>query len=202
MVINKNFNLLHRDIKPENIIIKEDGVPVLMDFGTAKIIGESPALTMTGFTIGTPNFMSPEQTTGDDLTCQTDIYSLGATAFFMAIGKNPKDSSSLAMTIKDVVEKPFPPITEYDNKFSKVLASIIKKMTRRQKATRYYTWEEVLEDLKKYLDKNEDAFEIDLESSRVIIISKKEKIKKNPKYLQIAILILVIIILSIIIICI
>ncbi|HET7043187.1 MAG TPA: serine/threonine-protein kinase, partial [Gemmatimonadales bacterium] len=80
--------VIHRDIKPGNILIDEDGTVVVSDFGIAKAL-ESPDLTSTGSTIGTPAYMSPEQCDGRPVTAAADQYSLGAVAYELLTGKTP-----------------------------------------------------------------------------------------------------------------
>jgi TolB-like protein len=103
--------ILHRDIKPENILI-QDGEALLADFGIALALSGSAEsrITGTGLSIGTVQYMSPEQAAGErDLTARSDIYSLGAVAYEMLAGEPPiADSSARAMIAKLMTEAPRP----------------------------------------------------------------------------------------------
>jgi len=79
--------MVHRDVQTRNIMLTSDGTPKLMDMGISKSMSENSQLTMTGFIVGTPHYMSPEQARGDDgLDFHTDIYALGATLYHMVAG--------------------------------------------------------------------------------------------------------------------
>jgi serine/threonine protein kinase len=82
--------IIHRDIKPANILLTDGAVPMLSDFGIAKIFGENKTTTITGsgVTVGTPEYMAPEQWTGE-AGIQTDIYSLGIVLYEMVTGNKP-----------------------------------------------------------------------------------------------------------------
>ncbi|MCS5642357.1 MAG: serine/threonine protein kinase, partial [Dehalococcoidia bacterium] len=84
-------NIIHRDIKPANILMTEDGVPKLTDFGLAKDDTSDTGMTMEGAVIGTPDFMPPEQRQGAEFTDhRSDLWSLAATFYQMITGKSPK----------------------------------------------------------------------------------------------------------------
>jgi serine/threonine-protein kinase len=85
---------VHRDIKPSNIIINNEGVVKIMDFGISKSMNESTAITKTGVKIGTILYMSPEQVRAQEPTGQSDIYSIGISFYEMLIGKAPFDYDS------------------------------------------------------------------------------------------------------------
>jgi len=87
--------VVHRDIKPGNVLFREDGQPVLCDFGIAKILAEDSELTRQGITAGTPHYMAPEQYDGAGATPQSDIYALGVLLFEMATGRRPFDGPSV-----------------------------------------------------------------------------------------------------------
>jgi len=106
--------VLHRDIKPENILL-QDGEALLADFGIALASSVPEArMTGTGISVGTVEYMSPEQAAGErNLDARSDIYSLGAVAYEMLVGKSPVSAaSSQAMLAKLMTETPVPPHTD------------------------------------------------------------------------------------------
>lgn len=85
--------VVHRDVKPSNILYKADGTVVLADFGIAKAMDTSSTATMAGASIGTPDYMSPEQARGEPVDGRSDLYALGVMLFELLIGKPPYDGS-------------------------------------------------------------------------------------------------------------
>jgi len=104
--------VVHRDIKPDNILLdSQNGRPMVTDFGIARAISDGDArLTATGIAIGTPAFMSPEQSAGDrDLDGRSDLYSLGVVAYQMLCGDLPFNATSTpALLVKHLSERPVP----------------------------------------------------------------------------------------------
>lgn len=106
-------NTVHRDIKPDNILIDgQTGRTMVTDFGIARAVSEGAEqkLTGTGIAIGTPAFMSPEQSAGDrDIDGRTDLYSLGIVAYQMLCGDLPFNATSApALLVKHLSERPIP----------------------------------------------------------------------------------------------
>jgi serine/threonine protein kinase len=99
--------LVHRDVKPSNVLITQSGDPMLTDFGIAKILGEEVALDLTGTsaTIGTPEYMAPEQATSKSVDHRADIYALGIVLFEMVTGRRPYQADTpMAVLIKQISE--------------------------------------------------------------------------------------------------
>ncbi|GAC1319643.1 MAG: hypothetical protein NVSMB25_10760 [Thermoleophilaceae bacterium] len=84
-----NQSILHRDVKPANILVGADGLPVLGDFGLAKMMASTQRLTQVGTPLGTPEYMAPEQSLGQEVTGAADIYSLAVIAYEMLVGELP-----------------------------------------------------------------------------------------------------------------
>jgi eukaryotic-like serine/threonine-protein kinase len=82
--------VIHRDIKPENLLLSKDGSTLVADFGVARALGASEALTQTGMAVGTPAYMSPEQATGEGaIDARSDVYALGCVLYEMLAGEPP-----------------------------------------------------------------------------------------------------------------
>jgi hypothetical protein len=111
------MGIVHRDIKPHNLyVIQADGDPdflKLLDFGIASRIerAQEPKLTRTGAIAGTPSFMAPEMIRGEVADARTDIYSLGATLYFMLTGTPPFDGQTRGVMLAHVLDAPEPPST-------------------------------------------------------------------------------------------
>ena len=105
--------VIHRDLKPDNIILERaTGRAVLTDFGIARRL-EADGLTLRGDLIGTPEYMSPEQASGDALDPRTDLYSLGIVAFFALSGRVPFEAPTVpALLIKQATTPP-PPLANH-----------------------------------------------------------------------------------------
>src|ERR1700741_2862953 len=96
---------IHRDIKPENILFREDGTPVLTDFGIARAVDRGASLTVGGMICGTPSYMSPEQVKGIELDGRSDLYSLGIVCYEMLTGTVPfRADSSMSVAIKHLID--------------------------------------------------------------------------------------------------
>jgi serine/threonine protein kinase len=105
-------NIIHRDIKPANMMITPDGVVKLMDFGIARSNKDVGSLTSTGTTLGSLNYMPPEQVRGENADARSDIYSFGASLYEMLTGKLPFDTDSqYALMTAQLNTDPPPPIT-------------------------------------------------------------------------------------------
>lgn len=101
--------VVHRDIKPSNILLTRDGRALLTDFGVAQAL-DDPALTSTGYTVGTPAYMSPEQAAGNQpVDGRADLYSLGVVLYQMVTGRLPFQGGTPQMLYGHVYDPPPPP---------------------------------------------------------------------------------------------
>jgi len=103
--------VVHRDIKPENLLLAKDGSTLVADFGIARALGGEEQLTQTGMSVGTPAYMSPEQSSGEQaLDARTDVYSLGSVLYEMLVGEPPFTGPTAQAIIARRLTEPAPDV--------------------------------------------------------------------------------------------
>ena len=144
--------LVHRDVKPQNVLIDEEGRAKVTDFGIARSLelGARP-LTAAGRVVGTTDYVSPEQALGNEVTGQSDVYSLGIVLYEMLTGEVPfKGKSSMDVALKHVREG-LPDVQKRRSEVSAALAAVVEKATAKEMANRYPSASEMVRDLEEVL---------------------------------------------------
>jgi eukaryotic-like serine/threonine-protein kinase len=149
--------IVHRDIKPENVMLRDDGLVKVLDFGLAKLTEENGAVpadsqaptrarvrTVPGMVMGTVAYMSPEQARGGSVDERTDIWSLGVVLYEMVAGSNPFSGETMSDRMASILKTEPPPLSD---SAPDELKHVVKKALRKTREERYQTAKELLLDL-------------------------------------------------------
>jgi len=188
--------IVHRDIKPENVIVRNDGIVKVLDFGIAKLNervretirpGVSTAGSKTsepGMVIGTARYMSPEQARGLPVDARSDIFSLGAVMYELVTGRSAFDGATASDLIAEILKvEPLPPV-EFAPEVPHEVERIIGKALRKDRETRYQSVRDLLIDLQDF--KKEAEFQAKLQlTARPRFIGSERRARQVPPSLGI-----------------
>lgn len=190
-------HIVHRDIKPQNILVTDDNIVKVTDFGIARAVNGS-TITYNGDVLGTAYYFSPEQARGNMTDEKTDIYSLGIVMYEMLTGKVPFEGESpISIALKHIQEDIIPP-SKINESIPKELDQIVLKATEKDINYRYKNVDELLKDLEtfsrnpgelkfKKIDENAPTRVIPANEIQKInkLSNMEEKSKKRGKTLKI-----------------
>jgi DNA-binding NarL/FixJ family response regulator len=137
------FGILHRDLKPANVMLREDNSPVLIDFGLARRSVEDGSTTGAGQVLGSPYYISPEQSQGQRVDARTDLYSLGVMFYEMLTGQRPYSGRSAMAIMAQHAASPVPRLPEN----VALQQALVDRLMAKQLSERYASADELLADL-------------------------------------------------------
>src|SRR6267143_5291936 len=145
--------VLHRDLQPGNVLLDENGEPMVSDFGLAKWLDQTSALTRTLETLGTPGYIAPEQAECPtaELTSAADIYSLGAILFYLLAGRSPFVGPNVLFVIHQAAATPAPRLRSLVPSLDRDLETIVGRCLESDPNARYQSAGALAEDLEHWL---------------------------------------------------
>jgi len=144
--------VIHRDLKPENVMVREDGVLKLMDFGIAKIVDRDDKMTVTGSLVGSPAHMAPEIIEGLEAGAEADVFSLGTMLYLLAVGQLPFTAPNTTATLKRILDCEYDDPRQVNPAVSDELAEIVSRCLTRAPSGRYPNAAKLRDALAAYLE--------------------------------------------------
>lgn len=148
----QRIGILHRDVKPSNCFRDTDGTVKIGDFGLSisTAVRTEPALTSAGEFLGTPAFCSPEQLRGDELNARSDMYSVGATLFYLLTGRTPFEAKNVVQLLATVLEQHAPSPRKFRPDIPPALARIVLRCLEKQPGERFKNYQDLARVLTPY----------------------------------------------------
>ncbi|MCH2206546.1 MAG: serine/threonine protein kinase [Lentisphaerales bacterium] len=182
----KEKKLLHREIKPENILIKEGSKDAkLTDFGVAKVMEDDGMnLTGMGFTIGTPEYMSPEQVRGDDdLDPRSDMYAMGLVLYEAVSKKKPFQSDNIMSLMNMQMNDPHANIQTLNSKVSNECSELIDKLLEKDRDNRFLNWNDLIKSMRR-VQEGKSILTVDVKPrtkplTKIEMADKKQKMEST-----------------------
>lgn len=147
-------NLVHRDIKPANVIFTRQGGIKVADFGLAKAVDKINLVTHAGKVVGTPAYMSPEQTRGEPVGTSSDIFSLGVVAYEMLAAKRPFEGASYSEVVDRIQNLEPQAVASFNPLVDEQFEQIVRRMLSKSVTTRYAHASEIVMDLEEAMDQH------------------------------------------------
>jgi serine/threonine protein kinase/Flp pilus assembly protein TadD len=161
--------IIHRDIKSANIIVTNEGITKIVDFGIAKLAGQTQ-VTKDGTSLGTASYMSPEQTLGKNVDHRTDIWSLGVVLYEMLTGLTPFQGDYEQAVVYSIMNEEQKPLTGLRTGIPKELERIVNKTLAKNPNERYQRLDELIVDLK-HVKKEPEKGKTDVQVPPIPIIA-------------------------------
>jgi serine/threonine-protein kinase len=144
--------VIHRDLKPENVMVRDDGVLKLMDFGIARVLDPAERMTVTGALVGSPAYMAPEVIDGEPATAESDVFSLGTLLYWLWTGTLPFAAPSTPATLKRILAGTYEDPRGVCPAISDALVGILDTCLARDPVDRYASAKELEQALSATLD--------------------------------------------------
>lgn len=154
LAVAHQSHIIHRDVKPDNIMVRQDGLVKILDFGLAKPVSEKQAgnedetmrliRTQPGIVMGSVRYMSPEQARGKETDARTDVWSLGVVLYELLCGENPFDGETVSDSLAAIIHVE-PPLPE---NFPEDLRRVLRKALRKKAEDRYQSIRDFALDLR------------------------------------------------------
>ncbi len=171
-------DLVHRDVKPQNILITDDGLVKLTDFGIAKFTGNYTKTFDGKEAVGSVYYISPEQAQGEEVDAKADIYSVGAMLYEMLLGRPPFIGDNAVQVALKHVNEEMVPLHSANRSISPALSDVVAKATAKDKALRYNTADQMIADLSHALTNPHSRF------ARIMPAGERPVPKKNGRFLK------------------
>jgi serine/threonine-protein kinase len=144
--------VIHRDLKPENVMVRDDGVLKLMDFGIARVLDPGERMTVTGALVGSPAYMAPEVIDGEPATAESDVFSLGTLLYWLWTGTLPFAAPTTPATLKRILAGTYEDPRGVCPAISDALVSILDTCLAHDPVDRYASAKELEQALSQALD--------------------------------------------------
>lgn len=168
--------IIHRDVKPANILFRENNTPLLTDFGIAKQLGHDLNLTSTGIFLGSPNYVSPEQASGDEIDGRSDIYSLGCIFYEMLTSEKPYKSDTVFDVVMQHKNAPVPVLPDD----LALYQTLLNRMMAKNRNERFENASTMIDFMKDLVNEQKSSITYDFSSLTSI---ENKKSRKNLKIL-------------------